>query len=112
MSVSPEYRDYVLEQLARVAPVTSRSMFGGVGIYADGLFFALMDDDNLYLKVDDGNRSDFEAIGSEPFRPFGDERAMQYYELPADVLEDVDALRRWVEGALDVARRARVKKKR
>lgn len=112
MSVSPEYRDYVLEQLARVTPVTSRSMFGGVGIYADGLFFALMDDDNLYLKVDDGNRGDFEAIGSEPFRPFGDERAMQYYELPADVLEDVDALRGWVEGALDVARRARVKKKR
>lgn len=112
MSVSPEYRDYVLEQLARVAPVTSRSMFGGVGIYADGLFFALMDDDNLYLKVDDGNRGDFEAIGSEPFRPFGDERAMQYYELPADVLEDVDALRGWVEGALDVARRARAKKKR
>ena len=112
MSVSPEYRDYVLEQLARVTPVTSRSMFGGVGIYADGLFFALMDDDNLYLKVDDGNRGDFEAIGSEPFRPFGDERAMQYYELPADVLEDVDALRGWVEGALDVARRARAKKKR
>ena len=112
MSVSPEYRDYVLEQLARVAPVTSRSMFGGVGIYTDGLFFALMDDDNLYLKVDDGNRSDFEAIGSGPFRPFGDERTMQYYELPADVLEDVDALRGWVEGAIGVARRARVKKKR
>ena len=112
MSVSPEYRDYILEQLARVTPVTSRSMFGGVGIYANGLFFALMDADNLYLKVDDGNRGDFEAIGSEPFRPFGDERAMQYYELPADVLEDVDALRGWVEGALDVARRARAKKKR
>jgi DNA transformation protein len=112
VSVSNEYRDYVLEQLARVTPVTSRRMFGGVGIYTDGLFFALMDDDTLYLKVDDGNRGAFEAIGSGPFRPFGDERAMQYYELPADLLEDTDALRGWVNGAVDVAVRAKGRKRK
>jgi DNA transformation protein len=112
MSVSAEYRTYVLEQLGRVAPVTSRAMFGGVGIYAGGVFFALMDDDNLYLKVDDSNRGAFEAIGSGPFRPFGDERAMQYYELPADVLEDVDQLRGWVEGAIAVAAGARTRRRR
>ena len=49
MPVTAEYREYVLEQLGRVAPVTHRSMFGGVGIYSDGIFFALMDDDTLYL---------------------------------------------------------------
>ena len=112
MSVSPEYRDYVLEQLGRVTPVTSRAMFGGVGIYADKLFFALMDDESLYLKADDTNRGDFEAIGSGPFRPFGDERAMQYYELPADLLEDIDALRGWVDGAIEVARRAKARKRK
>lgn len=112
MAVSAEYREFALEQLGRVTPVTSRSMFGGVGVYADGLFFALMDDDALYLKVDDSNRGAFEAAGSGPFRPFGDEHAMQYYELPADVLEDAEALRPWVHGALDVARAARRKKKR
>ncbi|HSK18254.1 MAG TPA: TfoX/Sxy family protein [Longimicrobiales bacterium] len=107
MPVSGEYREFVLEQLGRVVPVLSRSMFGGVGIYANGLFFALMADDTLYLKVDDTNRAEFERIGSGPFRPFGDNRVMQYYELPADILEDVEALAPWVERAIDVAARAR-----
>ena len=111
MAVTRDYRDYVLEQLGRVGPVTARAMFGGVGVYHEGLFFALMDDDTLYLKVDDGNRGTFEEAGMGPFRPFGDERAMQYYELPADLLEDPERLRPWVDGALDAARRARRKKK-
>lgn len=112
MAVTPEYREFVLEQLGRVAPaVTSRAMFGGVGVYSEGLFFALLDDDTLYLKVDDSNRGDFEAAGTGPFRPFGDDRdVMQYYELPADLLEDADQLRPWVEKAIDVARRKRKKK--
>ena len=91
--------------------VTARSMFGGVGVYSGGLFFALMAGDTLYLKVDDTNRGDFEAIGMGPFRPFDDEKhVMQYYELPSDLLEDADALRPWVEKAIDVARGARRKK--
>jgi len=111
MAVSREYREFVLEQLGRVAPVTSRSMFGGVGIYSDGLFFALLDNDTTYLKVDDSNRADFTAAGMGPFSPFGDpSMVMQYYELPADLLEDADALRPWVFKALDVARAARKKK--
>ncbi|HEU0077399.1 MAG TPA: TfoX/Sxy family protein [Longimicrobiaceae bacterium] len=112
MAVTPEYREFVLEQLGRVAPaVTARAMFGGVGVYSGGLFFALLDDDTLYLKVDDTNRGDFEAAGTGPFRPFGDDRdVMQYYELPAELLEDADQLRPWVEKAIDVARRKRKKK--
>jgi DNA transformation protein and related proteins len=107
MSVSAEYRAWVVEQLRRVVPITSRSMFGGVGIYSNGLFFALIDDATLYLKVDDSNRADFIAAGTAPFRPYGDERTMQYYALAADVLEDADELRLWVIAALDVAIRAR-----
>lgn len=113
MAVSPEFLEFVMEQLGRVTPVTSRRMFGGVGVYSDGIFFAVMDDETLYLKVDDTNRPDFEAIGTGPFRPFGeDKQGMQYYELPADLLEDPDQLRPWVHRAIDVARRARVKKKK
>jgi DNA transformation protein len=106
--VSREFREYVLEQLGRVAPVTARAMFGAVGIYSGGLFFALIDDDAVYLKVDDTNRPGFEAAGMGPFRPYGDEsHVMQYYELPAELLEDPDRLRPWMHGALDVARRKR-----
>lgn len=105
MPVSREYRDWVLEQLRAFGQVTARSMFGGVGLYHDGIFFALVDDDTLYLKVDDTNRPDFEAQGMGPFRPYGDDRAMGYYEVPADVLEDPDLLRVWAEKAAAVARR-------
>lgn len=83
-------------------------MFGGVGIYAGDLFFALIDDDVLYLKVDGSNRADFEAIGSGPFRPGGaGGEVMQYYALPADLLEEPEALRAWVAGAVAVAQAAR-----
>ena len=111
MPVTPEYREFVLEQLGRVAPVTARAMFGGVGIYSGGFFFALIAGDTVYLKVDDTNRPDFEAAGMGPFRPFEGGGAMQYYELPAELLEDPDRLRPWMDAAVDVARRSRKKKK-
>jgi DNA transformation protein len=113
MPVSPEYREFVLEQLGRVAPVTVRSMFGGAGIYADGMIFALIAGDTVYLKVDDVNRPDFQAAGMGPFNPFGDDKhVMQYYELPAELLEDPDRLRPWMFAAIDVARRSRMRTKK
>ncbi len=109
MSVSPGFRDLVLEQLGRVVPgVTGRAMFGGLGLYADGRIFGLVDEDVVYLKVDDLTRPDFEAAGMGPFRPFGpDGEAMRYWQLPDGVLEDADALAPWAEKAVAVAGRAR-----
>ena len=107
MAVSESYRDFVLEQLGRVMPVTGKSMFGGVGLYADGLFFALIAEDRLYFKVDDVTRPDFERLGMEPFRPFGEEKAMGYYEVPADVVEDAVQLAFWMKKAIDVAAKAK-----
>jgi DNA transformation protein and related proteins len=102
------FQEWALEQLSRVVSVTSRRMFGGVGIYSDGLFFGLMDDDALYLKVDDGNRPDYEAVGARPFDPYGDGvHVMQYYPPPAELLEDPEGLRPWVEKSIEVARRAK-----
>ena len=113
MAVSPGYQTFVLDQLRRVLPtVRAKRMFGGVGLYADELFFALIDDDVLYLKVDDATRPDFERRGLGPFQPFGEgSAAMQYYQLPEDLLEDPEALRPWAEGAVDVARRAKAKRR-
>jgi DNA transformation protein and related proteins len=113
MAVSQSYREFVLEQLGRVTPVTGKSMFGGVGIYAQGLFFGLIAEDRLYFKVDDATRPDFERRGMEPFRPFGEDSAMGYYEVPADVTEDVAQLETWMKRAIDVAAAAkRAKSKR
>jgi TfoX/Sxy family transcriptional regulator of competence genes len=61
--------------------------------------------------VDDVTRGDFERLGSGPFRPYGDEsHTMQYYELPAEILEDREATWPWVARALEVARRATVQR--
>ncbi len=107
MSVSDSFRIFVLDQLARAAErIRAKSMFGGVGVYAGEFFFALIDDDVLYLKVDDTNRPDYEARGMKPFSPFGDGgEVMQYYRLPEEVLEDPDELRPWVDKAISVAAR-------
>ncbi|HEY7478914.1 MAG TPA: TfoX/Sxy family protein [Gemmatimonadales bacterium] len=109
MGVSDGFRQFVLEQLSRILPdLRARSMFGGVGIYAGDLFFALLDDDVLYFKTDHSNRPRFESRGMGPFRPSGEAgEVMQYYEVPADVLEDVEMLGEWVESAVEVARKAR-----
>src|SRR3982751_4649529 len=107
MATSQSYREFVLEQLGRSTPVTGKSMFGGVGIYAQGLFFALIAEDRLYFKVNDATPPDFERRGMEPFRPFGEDSAMGYYEIPADVVENVDQLETWMKKAIDVAARAR-----
>ena len=64
--MSNTFHEYALEQLGRVVPITSRNMFGGVGIYSANLFFALMDDDSLYFKVDGSNRGDYEDRGLSP----------------------------------------------
>lgn len=109
MSVSPEYRDWILELLRPLGTVSGRSMFGGYGLYLDGIFFALIDDDTLYYKVDDSNRPDYEAAGTGPFAPMGDEKPMSYYELPPEVLESPELLREWTARAVDAARRAKGK---
>ena len=107
MAVSESYRDFVLEQLGRVRPVTPRRMFGGVGLYADGAFFGLIDNDTLYFKTGDLNRGDYEARGQPPFRPFGPEaRPMSYHEVPGDVLEDLRQLEAWFARAVAVAEEA------
>jgi DNA transformation protein len=109
MAVSSDYREFVLDQLADLPGLASRRMFGGVGLYADGLFFGLIDDDVLYLKVDDTNRGDFEQRGMDRFRPYADrpEESMSYYVVPADVLEDAETLCAWARRSMGVALVAR-----
>jgi DNA transformation protein len=108
VAVSPDYLSYVLEQLAPAGRITSRRMFGAIGLYSDGAFFALIDDDTLYFKTGATNRADYEARGMRQFNPYPDrpERAgakMGYHEVPADVLEDAEQLGAWARKSVAVA---------
>ena len=88
-------------------------MFGGLGIYGNELFFALIDEDRLYFKVDEGSRPLFERHGMGPFFPFeGAEPMSGYYEVPSSVLFDLDELKVWVDQALGVAERSKASKAR
>lgn len=112
MPVSDEYLTYLIDQLECVGPVTPKRMFGGAGLYLDGVFFAIVAKDVLYFKVDGSTRRDYEGAGTGPFRPFPDKSTvMQYYEVPVEVLEDRETLREWAEKALTVARMSIKKKK-
>lgn len=105
MAVSDSFLTYVLEQLEGLGRVRSRRMFGGIGLYCDDLFFALIDDDTLYLKADDSTRAEFVARGLRPFQPIRDkpEYSMRYYEAPPDALDDAELLVDWARKAVRVA---------
>ncbi len=108
MAVSDAFRDYVVEQLGGLDAVTVRRMFGGAGLYHDGLFFGVLDDDEVFFKVDGTTRPRYEARGSQPFAPMANEAPMRgYYQVPAEVLEDRDALTTWAREAVAVARAAK-----
>lgn len=102
-----DYLEYVLDQLRGLGELRSRKMFGGVGLYADDQFFALIANGVLYFKVDDSNRADYEARGSGPFRPKGEDGgAMGYYEVPAEILEKPREAVRWAARSVALARQA------
>jgi DNA transformation protein len=109
MAVTNSYRTFVLEQLNRaVSPVRARAMFGGVGLYAGDVFFALIANDALYFRTDDANRHEFESLGMAPFRPFDEHGpVMSYYQLPEEILEEPETLREWAERAIAGARATR-----
>jgi DNA transformation protein len=105
MAVGRDYLGYVLEQLAALSQVRARRMFGGVGLYSDDIFFAIISDDTVYLRVDDLSRADFVARGMAAFRPYADrpEVSMSYFEVPADVLEDAGTFVEWSRRAVAAA---------
>lgn len=113
MRVTDGFRAFVLEQLAGLKSVRPRAMFGGVGLYADDVFFGIMAADALYLKVDDSNRGQYDAAGMTAFQPYaGRPMTMSYYQVPANVLEDGDELTAWARASIRVAARATLRKTR
>ena len=105
-------KEFIEEQLASLGPVTVRRMFGGGGIFLDGLMFGLIIDDRLYFKVDDANRPAFEAEGQQPFayaKSNGRTTVMSFWTAPERLLDEPDDLVAWARGAWAVARRAKSK---
>jgi DNA transformation protein len=106
MRVSDGFLALLQDQLSDLGTVTSRRMFSGAGVYIDGMIFALVIDDVLYLKTDDESRAAFEAEGLEPFSfvKQGRRISTSYWRAPELLLDDRTELQRWAARALQAAR--------
>lgn len=88
-------------------------MFGGWGLRLDGLFFAIVADDVLYLKTDDVTRPRFEEAGLHPFRPHPDRpSSMPYHPPPDEAMDGPEALLPWARLAIEAARRAGARRRK
>ncbi len=113
IAVGKEFMEFVQEALAPIGQIRIRRMFGGAGVYADDVFFAILDDGQLYLKADTESQPLFEAEGLTQFtftKKDGTVEKMRYFAAPEEVFEDEDLLREWTSLALDAALRAKKRK--
>lgn len=107
------FHDFVRELFEEMGPITVKHFFGGGGVYAEGLMFAMTADDGVYLKADDALKTELKAQGCGPFiwepqsGPRAGERiALGYWRLPDAALDDPQLAALWGRKALKVAKAA------
>ena len=116
--------EFIRELFSQFRPVTVKRMFGGAGVYCEGLMFGLVFDGVIFLKVDETSIPDFEREGSQPFvytraksRGRVGRHSLSYWRLPERLHDDPDELAVWAARALAIAQskklapRVRVKRK-
>lgn len=110
--MSDDFVDYVIELLGPFGTVGARRMFGGHGVYLDGLMFALVSEDTLYLKADEMNRVEFEQTGCEIFgyARKGKRATLGFFRAPEDAMESPELMLPWARTAYAAALRANAKK--
>lgn len=112
MPANRDFVAYISELLAPAGQVAVKRMFGGHGVYLDGLFMAIIADDELYLKCDDVTRAAFDAAGCAPFvySKDGKPMTMNYRRAPGEAMDAPHLMLPWARRALEAALRARAEK--
>lgn len=113
--VTPPHVSSIAKQSVRSADetgggVTAKAMFGGHGLYKDGVVFGIIADDELYFKVDDKNLARYKEHQSRPFTYEGKNKkviTMSYWEVPVEILEDRERLAEWIDASVAASRRAK-----
>lgn len=114
MAVSLEFADFIKDQMSGFAPVKIRKMFGGAAVSVDGITFAIIVDETLYLKEGKFNASDFEAEQLERFSYRGKDGRqieMSYRRAPPRLLDEPDEMALWCRRAHEAALKAKNPKK-
>ena len=99
MAQSDSFKDFVLDQLHGMGRVACRPMFGGHGLYRDGAFFGIVFEGRLYFRTTVQSIAQYQERGMQPFRPNATMTLHSYYEVPVEIIEDLEQLTAWAEQA-------------
>ena len=109
MTKDRSFHEYIVKDLlGHVSGITSRSMFGGLALYRNGTIFGIVVNSELYFKVDDTNRQDYESRMSHPFtyaKGNGKTVSMPYWQVPAEFMDDRKGLAALIDQSVAVSRK-------
>jgi len=94
------FKEFVLDQLRQFGPVDCRAMFGGYGLYCEGIFFGIIAKGRLYFKTNPATVSDYLERDMQPFQPNSKQTLKNYFEVPVEILEDEEQLAVWARKAI------------
>lgn len=109
----PPIVEHFMSYLTPHGAITARAMFGGFGIYLDGVIFAIIVEKELYFKVDEKSQKQFESLDSKQFvyegqgRPVG----MSYFTLPEKILKSPEELTKWIKRSHSISLKGRKRDK-
>lgn len=107
MAVSKDYLLFLEDQLSEFGEIEIKSMFGGAGIFKEGLMIAMIGNESFRLKVDEHNQADFEKRGMKPYFSKKKKKGMPYWEVPIDIIENRTELAKWAQKSYEAALRAK-----
>jgi len=113
MVASDSFAEFLREHLAPLGRVTLRRMFGKTGVFCDGVMFAMVTDNTLYVRVDDHNRATFQEAASFPplnYAKKGSTIDLAFWRVPERLFDEPDELVAWARAALAAAHRVAVKR--
>ena len=102
MSAASDFKEYLVgDVLGHIDGITSKAMFGGFGLYLNGVIFAMItDDDAVCFKADAALAAEYKAAGAEQFTYTGHTSkkptSMPYWRVPETILEDRETVSDWV----------------
>ncbi len=106
-----EFHDYVVNDvMANITGISSKRMFGGFSLYLEGAIFAMITSESeLYFKVDETLKEEFEKYGSHPFVYSGHKNKgpveMPYWLLPEEIMNNEDELADWIQTSAAVSKK-------
>ena len=99
------FAGFVEDQLSDLDDLVMKPMFGGTGLYLDGVFFGIIYSDRLYFRVSDETIGEYKKRKMKPFKPFEGKRgsSKNYYEVPVEIIESPRDLAAWARKAAQAA---------